>query len=96
VFLARHKMKNMPLAMELSKELAATYKPGMPGWVAQMPAIVASGMGEQEMAYNMMLDTLQTKGAGMDSAEINYMIDEICNHILTPAQKVTDKLCSGK
>ena len=96
VFLARHKMNNMPLAMELAKELAATYKTGMPGWVAQMPAIVASGMGEKEMAYNLMLDTLQNKSAGMDAAEINYMIDEICNHILTPAQKSSDKLCIGR
>lgn len=96
VFLARHKMKNMPLALELSKELAATYKPGMPAWVVQMPAIVASGMGEKEMAYNLMLDTLQNKGAGMDAAEVNYMIDQICNHILQPEQKSANKLCAGR
>lgn len=96
VYLARHKMKNMPLAMELAKELAATYKTGMPAWVIQMPAIVASGMGEQEMAYNLMLDTLQNKSAGMDPAEINYMLDEICNRILTPQQKQSNKMCVGQ
>ncbi len=96
VFLARHKMKNMPLAMDLAKELAGTYKKGMPGWVAQMPAIIASGMGEQEMAYSLMLDTLQHKSAGMDPAEINYMLDEICNNILTPAQKSSDLICIGQ
>lgn len=96
IFLARHKMNDMPLALQLADELSKTYKPGMPAWTLQMKAIIASDMGEKEMAYNLMLDTLQNQSDGMDPAEINYMVDEICNRILTPEKKRADKLCIGR
>lgn len=98
VYLARHKMNDMPLALQLADEMAAHYKAGgsMPAWTHQMRAIIASDMGEKEMAYNLMLDSLQSKSKGADPAEINYMLDEICNHILTPDKKAADKLCAGQ
>lgn len=93
VFLARHKMQNMPLALQLADELGKTYKSGMPGWVLQMKAIIASDMGEKEMAYDLMLDDLQHRSKGMDPAEVNYMVDEICHHILTKEQSGVNPLC---
>jgi hypothetical protein len=89
-------MKNMPLALELADELAKTYKPGMPAWVLQMRAIIASDMGEKEMAYNLMLDALKNASSGMDPAEVSYMIDEICNHLLMPDQKASNKMCAAR
>lgn len=96
VFLAYHKMKKPELALELADELAKTYKPGMPAWPLQMKAILASKMGEKEMAYNMMLDAIQNKKEGLDPIEINYMVDQICNHILTPEQRKTNPLCENQ
>lgn len=95
VFLAYHKMKNNDLAMELAGELEKTYKPGMPAWPLQMKAILASKMGEKEMAYNMMLDALQNQKQGLDPVEINYMVDQICNHLITPEQRKTNPLCEN-
>lgn len=95
VFLAYHKMNNNALALELADELEKTYKPGMPAWPLQMKAILASKMGEKEMAYNLMLDAIQNKKEGVDPVEINYMVDQICNHILTPEKRKTNPLCDN-
>lgn len=95
VFLAYHKMKDDGLALQLAGELEKTYKPGMPAWPLQMKAILASKMGEKEMAYNMMLDALQNQKEGLDPIEINYMVDQICNHILTSEQRKTNPLCEN-
>lgn len=93
VFLANHKMKDTALAMQLADELAKTYKPGMPAWPLQMKSILAEKMGEKEMAYNMMLDALQNQKEGLDPVEVNYMVDQICFHILTPEQNKANPLC---
>lgn len=95
VFLARHKMKNMPLALELADELAKSYKYklGMPLWPLQMRAIIASDMGEKEMAYNLMLDTLQTKGKDVDPSETSYMVNKICNDLLVGEARAKNPLC---
>lgn len=95
VFLANHKMKDTALAMQLADELAKTYKPGMPAWPLQMKAILAEKMGEKEMSYNMMLDALQNQKKTLDPIEVNYMVDQICFHILTPEQSKKNPLCQN-
>ena len=95
VFLAKHKMKDTQLALELADELAKTYKSGMPAWPLQMKAIIASEMGEKEMAYNLMVDAITNKNEGMDPVEIKYMIDQVCNHILTPIERAKNPLCEN-
>lgn len=94
-FLAYYKMKEDNLALELADELAKTYRAGMPAWPLQMKAILASKMGEREMAYNLMLDAIQNKKEGVDPIEINYMVDQICNHILTPEKRKINPLCEN-
>jgi hypothetical protein len=44
----------------------------------------------------MMLDALQNNKSGMDPIEVNYMVDQICNHILTPEQSRKNPLCQNK
>lgn len=95
VFLAKHKMKDNQLALQLADELAKTYKPGMPAWPLQMKAIIASEMGEKEMAYNLMVDAIVNKKDGMDPIEVKYMLDQICNHLLTPDEKSKNPLCEN-
>lgn len=93
VFLARHRMNDMKLALSLAEELAATYKPGMPAWPLQMKAIIASDMGDKDMAYGMMLEMLQTEADTMDPIEVKFIIDYICGSILSPVQSTKDPLC---
>ncbi len=95
VFLAKHKLKNDKLALELADELAETYRPGMPAWPLQMKAIVASEMGEKDMAYGMIVEMLKNDTVGMDPTEVNFMVDYLCNTILSPVQKKQDELCKG-
>lgn len=96
VFLARHKLEDQKLALELAEELATTYHAGMPAWPLQMKAIIASDMGEKEMAYDMMVEMLRTESARMHPNEVNFMLDYICNKILSPVQKGRDALCQGQ
>lgn len=93
VFLARHRMNDMQLALSLSEDLAKTYRPGMPAWPLQMKAFVASSMGEKDLAYGMMLEMINTEAKTMDPVEVNYMIDYICHTILSPVESAKDPLC---
>ncbi|MDY0028821.1 MAG: hypothetical protein RBR86_02650 [Pseudobdellovibrionaceae bacterium] len=96
IFLARHRLENEQLALDLAGELAAIYRPDMPAWPLQMQAIIASDMGEKEMAYEMMVETLKDGLSTMHPSEINFMLDYICNKILSPVQKGRDALCQGQ
>ena len=96
IFLARHKLDDQKLAMELADELAGVYRKGMPGWTLQMKSIIASEMGEKELAYDMMVEILKIESANLHPAEVNFMLDYICNTILDPVQKSQNALCQGQ
>lgn len=96
VYLARHRLKDMPFAQELARELAATYRPGMPAWPLQMEAIITSDMGDKETAYAMMLEMIKSGQNTMDPAEINFMVDYICTKLLDPKEKRTNPLCQSQ
>ncbi|HNQ92110.1 MAG TPA: hypothetical protein PKI93_04190 [Alphaproteobacteria bacterium] len=96
VYLARHKLNDQKFALQLAEELAGTYHLGMPAWPLQMKAIIASDIGDKELAYGMMVEMLKSGADTMPPQEINFMLDYICNHILTPVQKGKDALCQGR
>lgn len=96
VFLARHKLKDQKFALQLAEELAGTYRPGMPAWPLQMKAIIASDIGDKDLAYGMMVEILKSSADTMHPNEVNFMVDYICNHILSPVQKGKDALCQGQ
>ncbi|OIN87417.1 MAG: hypothetical protein AUJ12_01390 [Alphaproteobacteria bacterium CG1_02_46_17] len=96
VYLARHKMKDNDLALQLAEELADTYRPGMPAWPLQMKAIIASDIGDKDLAYSMMVEMLRTSSESMHPNEVNFMLDYICNTILSPVQKGRDALCKDQ
>ncbi len=87
---------DMSLARELARELAATYRPGMPAWPLQMEAIITSDMGDKEMAYGMMLEMIKSGEKTMDPVEINFMIDYICTNLLDPKEKSSNPLCQSQ
>ncbi|MCB1551751.1 MAG: hypothetical protein KDJ26_07110 [Alphaproteobacteria bacterium] len=96
IFLARHRLKDDALALQLAEDLAKTYRPGMPAWPLQMKAIIASDMGDKDVAYGMMLEILKSGSGSMHPNEVNFMLDYICNTILSPVQKAQDALCHGQ
>lgn len=93
VFLARHRLKDQKFALQLAEELADTYRPGMPAWPLQMKAIIASDIGDKDLAYGMMIEMIKSEGDQMDPIEVNFMVNYICNTILTPVQKAQNALC---
>lgn len=96
VYLARYKLNDMPLALELAKELAATYRPGMPAWPLQMQAIISADMGDKDTAYALALEILRTGADTMDPIEVKFMIDHICDRILPPFEAAGNPLCKER
>ncbi len=93
VFLARHRMNDMPEALRLAQKLASIYRPGMPAWTKQTQVLIANEIGDKEAAYILMKSILATETKYMQPPEINFMVDYICTKILTPRQAAADTLC---
>lgn len=95
IYLARHKANDIPEARRLAKKLASVYKPGMPAWTLHTEAMLADTMGDKQAAYGMMKSILTSKTDQLDPAEVNFMLDYICNKILTKTQAIEEPLCKA-
>ncbi len=93
VYLARFRMGDLNLALNLANELAATYKPGMPSWVKQMPAYVLNAKGDKAAAYALMTSVLKDAGPKMQPQEVTSTIYYICHQLLTPDEAAANPLC---
>ena len=93
VFLARWRMQDMDRALELAKELVATYRPGMPIWVKQMPAFVLNAKGDKQEALDLMIEMLRSNVDTMHPNEINATRDYICTRLLTATESKNHPLC---
>lgn len=60
VYLARHRMKDQRLALEVARELTALDVPDMPSWARQMQVFILADLGENEAARALMLRILDT------------------------------------
>lgn len=95
VYLARFKMNDLDRAMTMASKLAGMYRPGMPGWVTQMPVFIYLQQNDRQAAYNLALQILKDDADHMQVNEINFMRDYICERILTPEQAKQDALCQS-
>jgi hypothetical protein len=93
VFLARFEMKDMDLALDLAKQLAAHPTPGLPHWARQMPVFVLNAQGNKEEALGMMIEMLKAGEGKMTVQEINFTKDYICTRILDEAEAARHPLC---
>ena len=96
VYMARFQVEDYDRALELAYKLSALYKDGMPAWTAKMPAFVQLQMGEKDASYSFMRGLLQGGHEGMHPNEINFMVDYICNRLLSEEEKSLDPLCEGQ
>lgn len=85
VYLARHRVKDQTLALELAYQLAALPVADMPIWTRQMPAFVLADIGENEAARDIMEAILATS-PGLQQAEQNF----IRNYIDTRLEKIPE------
>ncbi|MCC6713604.1 MAG: hypothetical protein IT496_00070, partial [Gammaproteobacteria bacterium] len=74
VFVARHRLHDLPLALRYADALAAhVTDPGVPPWVTQMNIFVRVDMGETEAA-KVLLGGLLESGRITDPAEQRFLM----------------------
>lgn len=93
MFMAKHRQKDINLALEIAQDLDRAYKPGMPLWTRQMRALISAEMGDKEAAYKIFMALLSTDADKLHPNEVNYMRDQICNKILEPNVSARHPLC---
>ncbi len=76
VYLARHRVGDLDLALAAAHELAALEVPDLPMWTRQMPAFVLSAAGEAEAARDLMAALLAST-PDLSREEAAYMRDFI-------------------
>jgi hypothetical protein len=69
VYLARHRMKNNELALEVARELAALKVPDLPPWTRAMPAYALADLGEREAAVALLSAILATDAKHLTEEE---------------------------
>ena len=72
IYLARHRVKDMNLALSLAYRMAAFDSPEIPIWAKQMPAFVLAEVGEKEAARDLMEAILDSQ-TDLDAEEIDFM-----------------------
>jgi hypothetical protein len=95
VFLARHKMNDLDLAMELSEMLENHPDPNVPLWARHMSALVKNARGEKEDAYNIMVAILQSSSKDLQPTEVRFIVDYICQQILDESEARSDPICQS-
>lgn len=89
VFLARHRMDNLPLALDLAYILSRMQPVGdvMPAWARQMPAFVLAEQGEKQSARKLIEEILMT-ATGLHPNEVNFMRDYLVEELGVPEIEV--------
>lgn len=80
IYLARHRVGDMNLALSLAYRMAAIRGPGIPIWAQQMPAFVLADVGEKEAARNLMEAIIDSQ-TDLEPSEIEFMRDFIENRL---------------
>lgn len=80
VYLARHRVKDPLLALEMAQELAALKAEGLPAWTRQLPAFVLADAGELEAARTI-LEAILASTPNLDPAEQYFIRDYIARRL---------------
>lgn len=95
VYMARHEQEDLDRALELAYKLASNPNPHLGDWARQMPVFVLEERGEEDLAYDIMLNILLDNVETMHPNEINYMYHYLCDIITEDRPDLYNKkLCS--
>lgn len=87
VYLARYRVKDPVLALEMARQLAALPVEGIPVWTRQLPAFVLAEAGEKEAARDI-LEAILATSPDLPQAEQYFIRDYITTRLgFAPAQK---------
>jgi hypothetical protein len=85
VYLARHRLHDVGLALAVARHLAALAGTEAPLWVRQMPAFVLADVGEREAARDL-LETILATDRNLSDGEIVFMRHFIDRRLAGPAR----------
>lgn len=95
VYLARFKMEDYALALNLAEQLANHPEPDRPGWSYQMPAFVLRQSGDKQAAYDVMVEILKNDAENLHPNEVYFMVEYICTRLLDKSAREIDPVCQG-
>lgn len=89
VLMARHKLNNLDLALDLAYKLSKMQPIGetLPHWARQMPAFVLAAKGDKEDARKLMEDMLLTSER-FHPNEVNFMKGYLIEQLGVPPEEV--------
>ncbi len=94
---AYHARGDHERGLQLAYKLAALPQQDMPHWAKQMPAILNGANGDKHEAVRLMSSileaTLKDPYKKPDPVEINFMVDFICNRMLSKLEAAQNELC---
>lgn len=75
VYLARHGMKDLDLALALAQKLARQrpVDEELPGWARQMPAFIMEAQGDEGAARQFMMNMLENESDTLNRNELNFL-----------------------
>lgn len=76
VIVAKHRLKNLPLALKYAQALAAHANPHMPRWAQEMQIFVLEEMGEWRRAQDV-IDEMLTSGQMIDPDDVEFLTNEL-------------------
>jgi len=85
VYLARHRLHDVALALAVARHLAGLAGTEAPLWVRQMPAFVLADVGEREAARDL-LETILATDRNLSAGEIVFMRHFIDQRLAGPAR----------
>lgn len=95
IYLARHKQKDLDLALSMAHELSALQNQNilLPSWAKNMPAFIMLEQGDKESAYDLTMAMLRDGVEDMHPNEVNFMVEYLCTRILDEAEAKIHTLC---
>ena len=94
---AYHARGDHDRGIKLAYKLAELNDYTMPHWAKQMPAILHGASGDKHEAVRLMssilVATLNDPYKKPDPVEVNFMVDFICNRMLTKTEAAKNELC---
>jgi hypothetical protein len=95
VFIARYRIEDLELALDLAHKLASHKDLGRPAWTYQMPAFVMSARGEKEAAFDLLINLIKDRGEELHPNEVNFTYHYICRELLDNRDPIRDELCDN-
>ncbi len=74
--IAKHKLKNLPLALKYAQAISDNATPSMPRWAKEMQIFILEDMGELEQA-RLIVGGMLASGQLTDSKEIKFLNEKL-------------------